>query len=165
MKKIHFHQITAHAITEDIMQVAGDYDVICSGNGRVKRIAYEILVTYQGDEILYLQLSTIKQGFVIHKVRAVNEDYYSVAEDEVLYIEVNHNHVTWNCTDYTVIANDSLRRLEEALSDHFVRIQRGYLVNKDYVKCIRRCEVVMENGNTLPIPSKKYVSVKEKLMS
>lgn len=165
VKKIYFHKITVHAIAEDIVQVAGDYDVISSSNGMVKRIAYEILVTYQADEILYLQLGTTKQESVIHKVRAVNEDCYSITEDEVLYIEANHNHVTWNCTDYIVIANDSLHRLEEELSERFVRIQRGYLVNKDYVKCIHRCEVIMENGDALPIPSKKYVSVKETLMS
>lgn len=37
-------------------------------------------------------------------------------------------------------------------------------MNKDYVKCIRRCEAVMENGDVLQIPVKKYTRVREELM-
>lgn len=163
--KIDLHKITIFKITDDIVQVSGGYELVCSNMNKKIRIGYEILATYQNGMLLYLQLLQVRGiGSSIHKVRATNKDCFQIDENEVLYVEANHNHVIWNCMRGKITSNDSLHHLETELSDRFVRIQRGYLVNKDYVKSIRRCEVVMENEDVLQIPSKRYTSVREKLM-
>ena len=165
IKKIEFHGIKGIDTTKDIAQVSGDYELIYSVEERIERIRYDIMMIYLNGKLIYLQLLELnKNNSLIHKVKAVNEDYYILNEDEILYLEVNHNHVIWNCVGRKIISNMTLCYLEDVLSNRFVRIQRGYLVNKDYVKCIRRCEVVMENGDILCIPSKKYTRVKEQLM-
>ena len=101
----------------------------------------------------------------IYRIRSCNEECYLVEEKDVLYIEACHNQVIWHCSYGIIFSNNSLGHLEELVSDSFVRIQRGYLVNKYNVKHIRRCEVLMNNGDVLSIPCKKYVAVREKLFA
>lgn len=165
VRKIELHKTNAFELTDDVVQVSGGYEVICHNSNNIIRISYEIVATFMNGMLLYLQLFQMGGfGSVIHKVRATNEDCFMIDENEVLYVEANHNYVIWNCVGGKIIANDSLHHLETVLSNHFVRIQRGYLVNKDFVKCIRRCEVVMENEDVLQIPSKRYTSVRKELM-
>lgn len=165
IRKIELHKIAIFRIADEIIQVSGGYEIVYSASKQAIRSDYEILATYQNGMLLYFQLLQVRgNGSIVHKVRATNEDCFILDENEVLYIEANHNHVIWYCVGVKIISNDSLHHLETELSNRFVRIQRGYLVNKDYVKCIRRCEVVMENEDVLQIPSKQYTSIREELM-
>lgn len=163
--KIDIQDTNAFSIREDIVQVSGNYEVIYVAGYGHRRLVYNIVATYYREQITYLQILEMgKYHSTSYRVKAVNEDYYKIAENEILYLEANHNHVVWNCINGKIVALDSLGNLEALLSERFVRIQRGYIVNKDYVKCIRRCEVVMENGDVLSIPTRKYIRIKEKLM-
>ena len=127
---------------------------------------YEILVTFMNEKAVFINITEMRAGNVepVYKIRACNEECYIVEEKEVLYIESCHNQVLWHCTNGIISSNNSLGKLEEQVSDAFVRIQRGYLVNKNHVRHIRRCEAQMSNGDVLSIPCKKYVTVRERLL-
>jgi DNA-binding LytR/AlgR family response regulator len=51
----------------------------------------------------------------------------------------------------------TIKRFEEYLSDnqYFVRIHRGYLVNKMYIKELSEYEVVMSSGRRLPVARRR----------
>lgn len=86
-----------------------------------------------------------------------------VWEDEIVYIEVIHDHLYWNCRLDVLETTGTLRKLEGSLSDFFVRIHRSYMVNRYHVSRIGKYEVSMDNGHVLQIPQKKYLEVKNKL--
>lgn len=130
-----------------------------------KKTAYELLVTFVKGKVAFINIMELKneQAERIYRIRSTKEKCFLVREREVLYIEACHNQVIWHCVDKIIISNNSLGHLEEQISKTFVRIQRGYLVNKKNVRHIRRCEVEMNNGDILSIPCKKYVGIREKL--
>ena len=163
IQKLDFQETAVNFQVEDVAQVTGEYETVWLQERLEQRQLWEILTIFYKDKVAYLQLQKGSKNVRVHKVKSVNEDCYFLDEDEILYVEANHNHVIWHCDRKEITANDSLQRLEMELSDRFIRIQRGYLVNKDFVKCIRRCEAVMRNGEILPIPSKKYVGIKKKM--
>lgn len=125
----------------------------------------DIFVFFVSGKVAFLNISGFERNgrAPIYRVRSYNEECYLVEERDVIYIEACHNHVIWHCSYGSILSNNSLRNLEEQVSNAFVRIQRGYLVNKFKVRHIRRCEVIMSNGDILSIPIKKYVSIREKL--
>lgn len=88
-----------------------------------------------------------------------------VWEDEIIYIEVMQDHLYWNCRLDVLETTGTLSKLEETLSDFFVRIHRSYMVNKNHVRRIQKYEVNMDNGDVLQIPQRKYLIIKKKLQS
>ena len=163
LESLHFMDMHILRLSGTVVQVFGAYEVIIKKS--MVRSVYDMLVSFVIDKVVYVQINSreINRG-EIHVVKATNESCYHVHESEILYVEAQHNHVIWHSVYGDIVANDSLMHLEQVLSDNFVRIQRGYLVNKSYVKCIRRCEKELENGEILSIPCKKYMQIKEKLM-
>lgn len=150
-------------VNDEVTQIIGSYEIVF--DNKFKNFKYDILVTYLSEKAVYVQISKIDNMITVkHAIKTTNESIHSLEENEILYIESQHNHVIWHCMDKKISSNDSLHHLEEILSEKFVRIQRGYLVNKCHVKCIQRCEAVMRNGDVLPIPCKKYILVRELLM-
>lgn len=128
---------------------------------------YEIFAFFVQGKVSFINITELemRDRAPIYRIRSCNEECYLVEEKDVLYIEACHNQVIWHCSYGIIFSNNSLGHLEELVSDSFVRIQRGYLVNKYNVKHIRRCEVLMNNGDVLSIPCKKYVAVREKLFA
>lgn len=164
LKELAFRDLRSMAVTEKALLFCGKVHAEWRSENRCVCRNYDLLMLVAGTKIIYVQiLEDVGCSAYVHEVKAINDSYYFVDEGEVLYIEANHNHVIWHCMDCEIESGDSLHHLETILSDNFVRIQRGYLVNRKHVKCLRRCEAIMRNGDILPIPSKKYVSVRKKL--
>lgn len=165
LKNLKFHDMQIMILTDGVALVNAYFDVIYrETDDSEEKNVYEIFVTFQSDKIVYVQINSTEISGRIHKIRSTNEEYYLIREDEILYIESNHNHVIWHWLHGIIVSNDSLRRLQEVLSQDFVRIQRSYLVNRNHVRCVRRCEAVIRNGDVLSIPSRKYVNVKNNIV-
>lgn len=161
LKNLVFHDIEVLVLTNSVVQISACYDVVCDIENSEENYIYEIAVTFQSEKVVYMQINGREIPVKMHRIRSTKEEHYWVREDEVLYIESNHNHLIWHWTHGIIVANDSLHHLENIMSDDFVRIQRSYLINKNHVRCVRRCEAVMRNADVLSIPSKKYMSVKK----
>ena len=151
-------------LSNGFIQISADIMVESENWNQEIREYMEMLLTFSDGLIVSIYVVCVKKrNDIIYRVKEVNEDFHRIRGTDVLYIEANHNHVIWHCVDREIVSNDSLHHLEGVVSNQFIRIQRGYLVNKGHIKCVRRCEAVMDNGDILPIPNKKYVRVKEEI--
>ena len=126
---------------------------------------YELFVTFINGKVAFINITEIdmEKEEPVYRIRACNAECYLMKEREIIYLESSHNRVLWHCRGKLIATNDSLGHFQEKLSEAFVRIQRGYLVNKNHACHVRRCEVQMSNGDILSIPDKKYVIVREQL--
>ena len=58
---------------------------------------------------------------------------------------------------------DALSNIEKRLPDHFLRCHQSYVVNLSYITRIRRFELELTDGTILPVPEKKYTTMKSAL--
>lgn len=81
----------------------------------------------------------------------------------VLYVQSNGKRTELVCVDRIIDCNSPISELKELLPEFFYQIHRSYLVNTRYITAIRRFEVEMISGITLPIPAASYMQVKNDL--
>lgn len=99
----------------------------------------------------------------IYRLIDSEERQFCIHESEILYLEAGHNYVLWHCEGHQLETRGSLKEAEQTVSEAFVRIHRSFIVNKNHVVRIARCYVVLDNGEILQIPVKKYCEIKKKL--
>lgn len=81
--------------------------------------------------------------------------YSKISFDEVLFIKSDHIYVEIHCTaGKKLIARTSLNEIKEKLNNDFIRIQRGYIVNSNYITKIDQ-NTIQISDYTIPI-GKKY---------
>ncbi len=125
---------------------------------------FELLATFIDGKVVFVSINTPFRNNPRHyKIFSSSRELYILQEQDILYMEASHNHVIWHCKNIIITTNDTLQQVEQRLSDSFVRIQRGYMINKHQIKHVRRCEVEMNNGDVLSIPCKKYVAIRDML--
>ena len=71
--------------------------------------------------------------------------------DRILYLEAQKQFVLIHTAERVYRMKASLHETEAALSEHFFRCQRSFLVNLAYVAQIRGSCVVLKNGEEVPI--------------
>lgn len=98
-----------------------------------------------------------------YRLEDAQEHCYLMDEMDVFYLEAGHNRTKWHCRDRMIETTGTLKSTEADLSESFVRIHRGFIVNRYHVRKIARCYVELDNGVQLQIPVKKYMAVKEQL--
>ena len=81
----------------------------------------------------------------------------------LLYVQSQRNRTELVCIDRVISCNISIGKIAEKLPELFYPLRRGYLVNTLYVAAIRRFEVELISGITIPIPALKYQQVKDDL--
>lgn len=164
VSNIEHHGYYVHTITQGIVIVSGSYSIYWKRRDQaIEQISYEITVCMHYGRAAHIQIYGGARPGELYKIIGVDEQVYYVELADIIYLESNHNQVIWHCVEFDVVVRDSLKNLEGRLREPFVRIQRGYIVNKQHVRKIQRCEVQMSNGDILPIPSRKYIAVREQL--
>lgn len=83
--------------------------------------------------------------------------------DSIIYIQSQGRNTEVYCVDRTITCNTSIGELSEQLPDKFYMVHRGYIVNTIYVNSIKRYELGLFFGITIPIPAQKYMQVKEEI--
>lgn len=122
-------------------------------------------IFYQANKIVYLEIEQRKCTGKRLELHNLERESRFVWEDEIIYVEAMRDHLYWNCRLGVIETTGTLMELEKKLSDFFVRIHRSYIVNKNHISKIHKCEVGMDNGDLLQIPPKKYFEIKRKLQS
>ena len=83
--------------------------------------------------------------------------YRTVYSQDILYVEADNKQVRVHFFDGVENFNYLLRDIEKILADRqFCRIQRSFIVNLQHVKSYDSKNVVMKNGETLPLKSKEF---------
>lgn len=83
----------------------------------------------------------------------------------ILYVQSLRKKTELVCLDCVIGCNSTIGELREMLPSYFYGIHRGYLVNTMFITGIRRFEVELADGTTLPIPQATYSQVKEALIA
>lgn len=83
----------------------------------------------------------------------------------IIYIEVQSHKLTVHLQDDSFTANGNLSDVEKAIAPYgFIRIHKSYLVNFRYINFINQKEIILDDGNKLPISRGKLDSAKLALM-
>lgn len=95
-----------------------------------------------------------KQGKVLKKVKFEN----------ILYLSVEKHRCMIHCIDHNEEIYVSLLKLKELLDKRFMQCYRSYIVNIDYIKLIKKEEIILFNNEKIPLSRKYNTSIKETFM-
>ncbi len=76
--------------------------------------------------------------------------------DNIYYMESQKHKIVLYTKDGELEYYAKIGELEEKLQGHFCRIHKGYLVNLSYVEEYSRTEIILTNGDKLPLSKYKY---------
>lgn len=83
-----------------------------------------------------------------------------IRQRDILYIEALSHHVDIHASDGIWTAKIQLRALEAELTPPaFLRCHRSYLVGLRHVQAITRTDVLLENGQAIPLSRRLYHAV------
>lgn len=99
-------------------------------------------------------------------VMANDMSVHRIPIDCLLYIETIKKtaKLCIHTTTDTIIINGKLSDFENTYSDSLLRVHSGFLINPDHVSKIERFVVTMSNGTRIPVPEKKYTSIKHHIL-
>lgn len=95
--------------------------------------------------------------------RGKHAQTYLISSGDILYVEAENMNCCVRCLSKDIHVCHPINQLETIMPPEFLRIHRGYIINRRYVISIRRYVVEMPNGITLPIPEKRYMEVLRKI--
>lgn len=96
---------------------------------------------------------------------SVDEGKRPVNVVSLIYAEVQSHKLTVHCEEESFEANGNLSDVEKAVAGYgFVRIHKSYLVNLRYITLIRKNEIILDDGTSLPLSRRKLESVKMELV-
>jgi DNA-binding LytR/AlgR family response regulator len=118
----------------------------------LKPITTDIFREEIKDLILRLENSRKRTIFI-----ATREKSYSLAPQDIMYIEtLPGKHLDFHCQDRKIEVPANLRPWEEKLQNYdFYRCHNAYLVNLAYVDRVEKEQVILINGEILPVSRRK----------
>lgn len=85
--------------------------------------------------------------------------------DNILYVESRKHKAVFSYLEAGIVTYqiyDKLDTIEKRLTDYgFLRIHKSYLVNMRHIKKISNYTAVLNNGETLHVPRRRFQTVKE----
>ena len=97
----------------------------------------------------------------------VDEDNVVFFTNEIYYIEKEKSSKQFlvYLEDKCVVAKGVLSAIEnQLLEQHFMRTHRSYLVNMKHIRRIQKNDLVLSNGNLVPISRRKEKELKQQFM-
>ena len=92
-------------------------------------------------------------------------DVAKIKYSDIVYFEKVVNNVEIHTKNAKFSIRKTISEIEKQLTDSgFVRTHIGYIVNLDYISLINSKEIVLSNGETVPLSRKNIKSVKEKFL-
>lgn len=95
----------------------------------------------------------------------MDDNVHFLSYQEVVYVAACGR----NCTIITrsgekLEVHMNISDILQAAGERLTAVHRSYAVNHRYISCVRRYEIVMTNGDRIPIPVKRYKEVRELLL-
>lgn len=87
--------------------------------------------------------------------------------DEIVFIEHINHVIYFHKFDGTVVTSlTSTLTLGEVFdvlkeNPHFFKPHRAYIVNMNYIQSLTRTDLILKNNQSIPIPCRRYVAVRE----
>ncbi|WP_439130769.1 LytR/AlgR family response regulator transcription factor [Polaribacter sp.] len=106
------------------------------------------------------ELNSSAKNFIFIKQK---NSFKKILFDDILFIKSDHIYVEIYCkNEQKFIIRSSLNEIKEKLNNYFIRIQRGYIVNSNYVLKVNQNSVQIADY-TIPIGKKYRENVLKKL--
>jgi DNA-binding LytR/AlgR family response regulator len=103
----------------------------------------------------------LRDSFFIKEKSILKKIYF----DEILYIKSAHIYIEIYCiNDKKIITRISLNEVLEKLNTNFIRIQRGYVANVNYISEVRH-NFIQISDITIPIGKKYKENILKKMNS
>lgn len=164
VKRLEHTHYYIHRLSPNQIIITGIYCIHKTIDKNIKKYYFDYTIVFSDGLACYIQIFGNNIPTKIHKVVSITETVYIMQEAEILYIEAMRGHILWHCMNIIIESTDSLKNVGIKLSDDFVKVHRGYMVNKKMIASIQRCSISMINGDVIPVPYKKYVNVRKQLL-
>lgn len=89
---------------------------------------------------------------------------YRIPVYQIRYAEVYGNYVTIHAME-EVRVKMTLRELEEALDERFLRVSRSFIVNLTRILRVTKKEILLNDGTALPLPRGAYEQVNRAIIN
>lgn len=109
----------------------------------------------------------LEKGDKNRVVLKIDEDNVVFFTNEIYYIEKEKSSKQFlvYLEDKCVVAKGVLSAIEnQLLEQHFMRTHRSYLVNMKHIRRIQKNDLVLSNGNLVPISRRKEKELKQQFM-
>lgn len=162
--RIEHLRYSAQALERNICVVCGSFRVVNGvDSGAGYGFGYEITVILRNALAERVILHGSRDEPTVWVIRSDEDHIYNLTESEVIYIESSHNDLIWHCRDIAIRGRGTLKALEKCMPSHFLRLQRGYIINTNHIRKMERRDVVMDNQDILPIPHRNSGQIKRKI--
>ncbi len=146
-------------VSEDFARIAYDLDVL---QYLVKPVAKERLF-----EVLDRQISRLAQQpwSVLIKVRG--REVRRLLCGDILYCETRRNEQLIHTAQETIATRISAGEMRELLSafSEFAVLGTSYIVNMNHIASMRERSIVMDNGQEIGLPYRRFLEVRAKYFS
>lgn len=88
-----------------------------------------------------------------------------IEPDTVLFIEAAGQNSVVHYIDKSITVKKILGELIGEFPGYFYRSHRSYLVNCNYILGIERYMITLINGSVIPIPEKRYLTVRDEIIT
>lgn len=89
---------------------------------------------------------------------------YKLPCEDIQYFESSNRIIYLHTSNCSYEFYGKLNDLEEMMSgtgQHYIRIHQSYLVNFKYIRSLKNSEVILVNGETLPISPNRHKQVRQ----
>lgn len=133
------------------------------------RFCYYIIKPRLTDEMLKSALSKAllnitKKDTNLTTIK-IGHNNYTINFQDVLYIESLNNSLKLHLTKGEMIIYSTLKDFSKNLPMNFLKVHKSYVVNMNHITGFKPHKFTVDNGDEIPIPTKKYSNVTEQYES
>lgn len=81
----------------------------------------------------------------------------------IIYAEANAKKTSMHLIDKTITVKMLLANVAELLPSQFSRVHRSFVINRGHVSALSGGEVIMSNGDRIPIPKRRRKEIERQL--
>lgn len=89
----------------------------------------------------------------------IGHNSYTINFQEVLYIESLNNNLKLHLSKGDMIIYSTLKELQKKLPVNFLKVHKSYIVNMNHISGFKPHKFTIDNGDKIPIPTKKYIKI------
>lgn len=149
-------------------QIAETILIIISSHTELCRLGYRINAFRYIDKLYPEEIreALISAGKALRRYKRIVLKFSSMKEQEVcckdiLYFEAANHNVRVKIGQDVFECRENIGKLARALEEFgFYLVHRGYLVNLDYINVVGSKEIILDNGDKLPISRRRYSDLK-----
>ena len=98
-------------------------------------------------------------------LRGTDSAFYVITVSSVVWVQTTPDqHCLFHLRERTLKVKATLSDIEKQTEGQLIRVHSGFIVNPLDVVSITRFKLSLSDGAVIPIPEKKYTSVKRKLL-